>query len=152
MENKEYFIIRPFKTEDVVEVRGIMEKSGLDPWSIESLEEVGSPVSLTQGFCAEMDNKVIGFVIYWIMFDDTQIFDVAVAEEYRRQGVATALIEAVRKKAWESGASRLLLEVRQSNEGARSFYKLFGFVEQGISKNHYSFPREDAILMEKIIV
>ena len=45
------------------------------------------------------------------------------------------------------GVKKYFLEVRQSNSAAIALYERYGFVPVGISKNHFSAPRENALLM-----
>ena len=53
--------------------------------------------------------------------------------------------------ARRGGACRCFLEVRQSNEAARSLYNSSEFEEIGKRRNYYSFPREDAIVMMRTL-
>ena len=45
--------------------------------------------------------------------------------------------------------TRIMLEVREGNKAARRFYEKCGFTEDGIRKNYYENPQENAILMSK---
>ena len=47
----------------------------------------------------------------------------------------------------DNGVNKLLLDVRESNESAKAFYKKKGFVLDGVRKNYYINPTENAILM-----
>jgi ribosomal-protein-alanine N-acetyltransferase len=46
---------------------------------------------------------------------------------------------------------RFYLDVRVSNTVARKLYEKYGFVFQGMRKNYYSNPEEDAIVMSKVV-
>lgn len=59
--------------------------------------------------------------------DDCMVFSVWVADPARRRGVGRALVEAVADWARSWGASRLVLWVYRSNEGAIRFYEHRGF-------------------------
>ena len=91
---------------------------------------------------------VVGFVLYWVVADEVQIFNVAVRSVWRRRGVATALLGRAAAAGRAQGASRVLLEVRRSNEAARSLYRRLGFVETGVRRGYYQREEEDAVLME----
>ena len=67
--------------------------------------------------------------------------------QHRRQGVAVRLLEKMRAFSYEQNITRWLLDVRISNETAIHFYKAAGFAEDGVRKNFYANPPEDAILM-----
>jgi len=44
-----------------------------------------------------------------------------------------------------------MLDVRESNESARAFYKSMGFEVDGVRKNFYEMPKENAVLMSKVL-
>jgi ribosomal-protein-alanine N-acetyltransferase len=70
--------------------------------------------------------------------------NLAVAREHRRRGVARSLLGA-----WLAGISGdVFLEVRESNEGAREFYKSFGFQQVSTRSKYYQNPSEAAIVMK----
>lgn len=64
-------------------------------------------------------------------------------------GVGSALINELVTYGKKNNFSFLTLEVRESNENARSLYSKFGFIKVGERKNYYSEPTENAILMTK---
>ena len=72
------------------------------------------------------------------------ITNIAVTAGYRRRGIASGLIRGLKMTP---GVTRLFLEVRESNAGARALYEREGFVIDGRRRNFYSHPREDAVLM-----
>ena len=47
--------------------------------------------------------------------------------DYRRMGVATALVDYIKRDAKAKGLSRVELDVWEFNEGARAFYEAAGF-------------------------
>jgi ribosomal protein S18 acetylase RimI-like enzyme len=59
--------------------------------------------------------------------DEYLIAHLAVAEEFRRQGIATQLLERAEQEARQAGFSRLVLEVEINNTSARLAYEKFGF-------------------------
>lgn len=146
----ENLIIRPFTDGDVDAAVGIENESFSDPWSRESFGEVEKS-SIYRGFCGEINGVVCGYIIYSSLFEDAEILDVAVSDRYRRRGIAKALIEKTVEAVNALEAQRILLEVRRSNEGAKTLYRSLGFCEIGIRKNYYKSPFEDAVIMEKII-
>ncbi|WP_299598438.1 ribosomal protein S18-alanine N-acetyltransferase [uncultured Microbulbifer sp.] len=87
------------------------------------------------------------------LFDEVEILDVAVAPQWRRQGVGGRLLEDIFSQLPEDIA-RILLEVRASNRPARALYRKLGFSEDGRRKNYYPKPdgsREDALLMSLVL-
>lgn len=99
-------------------------------------------------YLAALDNdKLIGYIGMQSVLDEGYINNVAVHPDYRRQGVASALLSNLIELARQSQLAFLTLEVRKSNSSAIALYTGFGFTPVGIRKNYYVKPREDAILM-----
>ncbi|WP_198039994.1 ribosomal protein S18-alanine N-acetyltransferase [Microbulbifer agarilyticus] len=87
------------------------------------------------------------------LFDEIEVFDVAVAPEWQNRGVGTQLLQRVLAQCPDDVA-RVLLEVRASNRSARALYHKLGFSEDGRRKNYYpksDGTREDALLMSLIL-
>jgi len=89
-----------------------------------------------------------GFLNVWIVQDEMQIQDLAVASSSRRQGLGRALLEATMKEAREQGVSSASLEVRESNRVGREFYRALGFGEVGRRPRYYS-DGEAALLLSR---
>ena len=86
------------------------------------------------------------------VFNESELHLIAVAPKYRRQGIASALLQHWQNAVQQQGATRLLLEVRSSNETAQQLYRKHGFQTCSRRKNYYALPdggSEDAVLMEK---
>ena len=96
---------------------------------------------------AREDGEIKGYCGLYQAADEGEITNVAVAPEYRRRGIARQLVQELIRQAQEVGISRFLLEVRVSNEGAIALYRELGFTDEGIRRNFYEFPREDALVM-----
>ncbi len=93
---------------------------------------------------AECDSQVAGFVATRaVAADEFEILNLAVAPEFRRRGVALALLSHV----MERGDGTWFLEVRESNGAARALYRKAGFQEVGKRQNYYSEPAGNAIVM-----
>ena len=73
---------------------------------------------------------------------EREILNLAVAPNYRRSRVATALL-----KHELSREATHFLEVRESNVAAVALYRKCGFVEVGRRAGYYEFPTETAIVM-----
>lgn len=117
-----------------------------DPWSEalfrEALENPAAVVLLAQ----REGGAVLGYAVLSVVLDEGSLDNIAVAPEYRRQGVADALLGALTGFGRERLAA-LMLEVRSSNAPAAALYEKHGFAAVGRRKNYYDAPREDAILM-----
>ena len=98
------------------------------------------------------DRPVAGFCAFWLVIDQAHINHLAVLPELRGQGLGTQLLEAVIAEAAHLGAILLTLEVRQSNEPALRLYEKAGFYREGVRKNYYTNPIEDALILSRKIM
>jgi ribosomal-protein-alanine N-acetyltransferase len=94
---------------------------------------------------------VAGFCAFWLVIDQAHINNLAVLPELRGQGLGTQLLEAVIAEAAHLGAILLTLEVRQSNAPALRLYEKAGFYREGVRKNYYTNPVEDALILSRKI-
>lgn len=90
-----------------------------------------------------------GFLAARAVAGEAEILNIAVEPAMRRRGAGRALLEAAVAEARERGARRLYLEVRATNEPARSFYFACGFAEVGRRPNYYQHPPEDAVVLAR---
>ncbi len=94
---------------------------------------------------AVMDNRLAGFLAARALAEDEcEILNVAVSPEFRRKGVAKALVRSF----LESVQGSVFLEVRASNTAARELYKSLGFQELTLRRDYYDHPPEPAIVMK----
>ena len=94
------------------------------------------------------DGTVLGYAGLTVVLDEGYINNVAVRSQYRRMGVADALLGTFINFA-EDHLAFLTLEVRASNDKAISLYTKNGFVQEGRRKDYYKDPKEDAIIMTR---
>ena len=95
---------------------------------------------------------IAGFAGFWMMADETHIINIAVREQYRRQGIGELLLISMIDLATELRAEFITLEVRASNVTAQRLYAKYGFTQVGVRRGYYTDNKEDGILMstEKI--
>ena len=98
---------------------------------------------------AEVEGVVVGYVGSESVLDSADIMNVAVSPNYRRQGIAEALINALSDALRAKDIRFLMLEVRVSNMPAIALYEKLGFIVAGRRPRYYSSPREDAYVMRK---
>lgn len=130
-------------------IDGIFEVGKLslkEAWNKESIEKELSN-KLAKYLVALDGNKVVGFVGMWIVFDEGDITNVAVHPDYRKQGIGDLLINNLISLCKENNINSLTLEVRESNIKAQNLYKKHEFKEEGLRKNFYDNPKENAIIM-----
>ena len=82
------------------------------------------------------------------MLDELTLNTLCVDAAYRRQGIARRLWNAVTEMI-QGVCTVCYLEVRESNDAARTLYESLGFVQNGYRPRYYSEPEEAAVLMEK---
>ena len=81
-----------------------------------------------------------------VVLDEGCLEKIAVADAWRRQGVAEAILSAFIRFG-RANLAFLTLEVRESNRAAIGLYEKLGFRPVGRRKNYYTEVHEDAILM-----
>ena len=99
------------------------------------------------GLVALLNDGVIGFIGVDEIAGEAFVDDLAVLPEYRRRGVASALLARAEAGAILRGGGQIHLECREGNEGALRLYEMRGYKRVGRRKNFYESPREDAVLM-----
>ena len=117
------------------------------PWSEQTITDAYK--TGTRFFVAVKNNTVLGYVGISAIIDEGYITNIAVFPEYRKTGVATALLEHLFSFAKQNNLSFISLEVRESNTPAITLYEKFGFLVEGKRKNFYTSPTEDALIMTK---
>ena len=119
-----------------------------DPWSETSVaSELTNPLSC---WLVSLENdRVTGYVGSQTVVGETDMMNIAVHPDFRRRGIAEALILELIDglKARENHC--LTLEVRASNTSAIALYGKLGFTQVGLRKNYYRNPREDALILRK---
>jgi len=97
-----------------------------------------------------IEDKVIGYLEYSLIYDRIEIDNFSVLEKYRREGIGTKLMSYLVSLAISLRVVNITLEVRVSNDIAINLYKKFGFREVALRKYYYG--DEDGILMEKQVM
>lgn len=144
------YIITDAREEMLPQLLEIEKECFSVPWTEAMLRAQMAPethIFLT----AETDGTVLGYIGLMFVLDEGYISNVATAPQFRRQGVAEALIRALVRRAEEKRLAFLTLEVRESNAPAIALYEKCGFRTVGRRKNYYEKPTEDAILMTRLL-
>lgn len=133
------------------QLQRIEQRSFSVPWTEAMLRLQLDPKSHVFLTAETAEGQVAGYVGMMYILDEGYISNVAVAPEYRRQGAADALLNALAERARALRLSFLTLEVRESNAPAVALYEKHGFSVVGRRKNYYEKPREDALLMTWVL-
>jgi ribosomal-protein-alanine N-acetyltransferase len=131
--------VRPATDADVDEVADSEAANlGSDAWSHALVEEgVAGRLPTVHYLVADDGGRVVGHAVASLAGDIAELQRIAVSAGHRRAGVATALLDEVLALATTGGADRMLLEVREDNEGALGFYAARGFVEVDRRRRYY---------------
>jgi len=141
--------IRTPLPEDLIQVVAMENRCFVDPWSPDALEQELASDSLRLPLVAEAAGKIVGYLMAWKIVDQLHILNIAADPDYRRRGVGTALLRTATDRAAEMGLGEFTLEVRESNNEARAFYRRHGFVATGLRRSYYADNGEDAIIMTR---
>lgn len=122
---------------------------GAEGWSAESFESEAAKDNGIVLYTVENGN-ITGLICGFFAADEAEITSVAVSPEHRRKGIAAALMEEYFRTLPDVVES-IFLEVRESNSAAIGLYQKFGFQKISLRKNFYSFPDENAVVMQKLL-
>ena len=139
--------IRKMTLEDVPTVLVLDQISFSLPWPERSFRFELAENTASRCWVAEVDGRVVGMVVGWLLVDEMHIATIATHPDYRRQGIASKLLRHTLLKSMDEGARTSFLEVRESNLAAQEMYLKFGYEKTGRRKRYYRDNDEDAILM-----
>jgi ribosomal-protein-alanine N-acetyltransferase len=116
-------------------------------WSGAAMEEALScDAPLFLG--AALADELVGFAVARLLSGEAEILNFAVQKVYRRRGIGRLLLEALLNQLRELGATKVFLEVRESNAAAIAFYRKLGFQNIGRRHAYYQQPDEAAVIMQ----
>jgi [ribosomal protein S18]-alanine N-acetyltransferase len=138
--------IRALTLGDLSAIEDIERNSYDTPWSRSMFAgELAKPASLCFG--AFEGELLAGYLIVSRYVDAWHIMNIAVSPDFRRRGIATALLQRLFELTDDRSRRGYTLEVRVSNDGAISLYERLGFTARGIRRGYYTDNREDALIM-----
>lgn len=132
-------VVRPASVGDIAAIIQLeADAFPLDPWS-ENLvgQGVNGELPTVSYLVAEVAGAFAGYAVVSVVDVDAELQRIAVVPDARRTGVGATLLAEVRELAARSGASRLLLEVREDNRAALDLYGRRGFTELGRRPRYY---------------
>jgi ribosomal-protein-alanine N-acetyltransferase len=143
------WVIEPLVSpEEIDTVLAIEQASFTNPWTREMYVAELKNRGVSFFYLArDGQGRAVGFCSFWRVLDELHINNLAVVPEFRRRGVASALLTYVLTEGHRLGARRAMLEVRRSNEAAQRLYERFGFAVQGVRTSYYTNPVEDALVL-----
>lgn len=146
------------KKEELLRVAQLEEEIFSDSWTVSGLAEMAEQdrviflgLWLEEKGEQTQQEMLVGYGIVCTVLDEGDLVRLAIEEKQRKKGRGKLLLEALENACRERGVEVLYLEVRQSNEPARRFYRGAGFEEEGMRRGFYDHPKEDGICMKKIL-
>jgi [ribosomal protein S18]-alanine N-acetyltransferase len=144
--------IVPMTTDDIPTIVEIERSCHVQPWTegffLEELERSHSHAYVARRKNSVHQHRVVGYICFWLVVDEVQIFNLAVDIAHRRCGIGRALLHHALLIGYRNQARVAVLEVRRSNDAARQLYASMGFQRVGERKDYYGGLREPAVLME----
>lgn len=139
-------LIRWLIRRDMEEVLAIERGSFEFPWTEEEFL-----CCLRQRNCigtvAELDHKIVGFMIYELHQSMLRILNFAVSPDQRREGVGRQMVQRLIDKLSQQRRREIVLEVRETNLAAQMFFGSCNFRALSVLRNHYDDTLEDAYYM-----
>ena len=100
------------------------------------------------GMVAEVDDRVVGFMIYELHKSRLHILNFAVHPSARRTGIGGQMIAKLVNKLSTHRRQKITLAVRERNLMAQMFFRVHDFRATRVLRNYYEDSGEDAFQME----
>ncbi|MFD1171232.1 ribosomal protein S18-alanine N-acetyltransferase [Oceanobacillus picturae] len=139
--------IRKMEIADVDQVMEVERVSFTTPWTTDIFYQEIVDNQYAYYYVIEWNGRIVGYVGTWVVLEDAQVTNIAIMPELRGNKLGEKLFQYMLLQIKLIGATRLSLEVRESNISAQKLYRKFGLVPGGIRKNYYTDNQEDAIVM-----
>lgn len=140
--------IRRMSREDVVAVVPIEAECFSVPWSENAFYDALNQKDAYY-YVAIAQEEIVGYCGAYGIIDEGDVNQVAVRSNFRKQGIARQLVTTMIQEMEKDGFVSMTLEVRAGNTPAIALYQSLGFVSEGLRKNFYEKPTEDALIMWK---
>ena len=148
MSDEKEWAIRPATQDDLDAILLVEQRVHGFPWDKEAFR-----AEFTKNYSQflvitddETDSVVAGYIVFWLLFDECQILNLAVDTSHRGMGHAKRLVRQAVKMAVKADLKKVTLEVRKSNQPAIELYQGLGFTIRHVRKAFYS-NGEDAYVM-----
>ena len=138
--------VRPMEESDIPEICRLENECFTDSWTEKMVKDMFAN-ELDETFVAEDGGRIIGYVNVRIIADEAELMRICVEKESRGHGTGRLLMERALAAAQAKNVRNTVLEVRESNKGARALYEQNGFSEIARREGYYSNPDEAAIIM-----
>ena len=113
-------------------------------------KELTDPKRICIGVIDLDTGKLLGLCAAWIVIDELHITCIAVYPKHQRKGLGKFLLSDLIKRSSTLRTNQIHLEVKDTNEPAKAFYKSMGFKTIGNRSNFYK-DGSNALLLAKEI-
>ena len=141
-------IIKPLTEEYVDQVCVLEEEAFSMPWHKESFLEMIANENACY-LIAMVGEEVVASCGLRHIVGEGEITNVVTKNTMRGKGIGRQILLRLLEEGAKLGAEAFTLEVRVSNAPAIHLYESLGFVSEGVRKNFYEEPTEDALIMWK---
>lgn len=141
--------IRKAKHKDISGVMDIETQQFPHPWKEKYfVHELDHDIAYFYVAENKDDGHIAGYIIFWIIEETMELHNIAVSRLYMRKGIGKQLFDFMVHTAQNKNVKECFLEVRASNQEARSFYEKLGFKKIAERKDYYNQPVENAVIYE----
>ena len=123
----------------------------LDPWSVGQFKEEIAGLGTSRHYILALNSgSIIGYAGMMLVAPGlpADLLTIAVLPDFRRQGIAQAMLTELEAWAKERGAKEVILEVDTKNARAISLYEFWRYEKISTRKNYYALG-VDALIMRK---
>ena len=113
-------------------------------------KELSDPKRICLGVIDVETKKLIGLCSAWSVIDELHITSIAIDPTHKRKGLGKSLLTNLIKHSNTHKNNKVYLEVKNTNETAKAFYKAMGFKIVG-KRSHLYKDGSDAIIFTKKI-
>jgi ribosomal-protein-alanine N-acetyltransferase len=132
------------KGTDIEEILEIERVSFPTPWTRGMFMDEVSLRDMSFYLVAKENGRIAGYGGFWLVVDEAHLGNLAVHPDFRHRGIGERILNELIGLARSKGANLMTLEVRESNEVAKSLYEKTGFRMVAIRKQYYTDTNEDA--------
>ena len=138
--------VRPGKPEDIPSMIALERESpSAAHWSVDSYRQIfDQGIAVRIVLVMDDEGSIQGFLIARITSEECELENIVVASRSQRRGHGSKLMQEFIAVARAQGATRVFLEVRESNVAARRLYERCGFIISGHRKSYFVDPAEGA--------
>ena len=142
----EKYVVQPMRAGDLVPAARLAAACFSNPWRIDAFADA---LIRKDTVCLSVlsGEALCGYAVLYTALDEGELVNIAVAEEHRKRGVGGMLLDEVLAAGEALGVKHFYLEVRESNLAAQGLYRSRGFQTDGVRRDFYEKPRENAFVM-----